>query len=240
MIALLHTHVLVVIVFLLLYALKAALLLLNRKNTLAKLRKSTRILDIVFGVLILVTGIWLLLNWNGPMPAYLVVKILLVLVAIPLGIVGLKSDNKLLTILGLLIFAYVYGIAETDSVTLKTQPIPITAPIIPATPETDATEAGDSAEIMAETTQNEIVASIGESALTNAKSIYVQVCANCHGEDGKKQMAGAPDLSVSSLGLENTNYIIEHGSGLMPAFGSQLTEQEIEAVAAYTMTLKTN
>jgi mono/diheme cytochrome c family protein len=36
----------------------------------------------------------------------------------------------------------------------------------------------------------EILASVNESSLTNGKSIYVQVCAACHGEDGGKEWKG--------------------------------------------------
>lgn len=240
MIVLLQTHVLVVVLFLLLFTIKVMLLLLNKQNALGKVKKNTRVLDIIFGVLILATGGWLLLNWNGPIPAYLLVKIILVLIAIPLGIIGLKRNNKVLAILALFIFAYVYGIAETDSTTMKSQPEATNEAIVPETLETDAIETGDSEQMDDEATQEEIVAAIGESTLTNAKSIYVQVCANCHGEDGSKQPNSAPALTVSRLSQNERKLIIEHGRGTMPAYGSQLTEQEAEALAAYTMTLKTN
>jgi len=240
MLVLLQTHLLVVTLFLLLFGAKVVLLFLNKQHALARTRKYTRILDIIFGLLILATGGWLLLEWNGSLPIYLIVKILLVLVAIPLGIIGIKRSNKLLSLLALLIFAYVYGIAETDSTTLKPEHKETTAPVLPSTPSTDAIETGDSAEINQQSPEEEIVAALGESTLTNAKSIYVQVCANCHGQDGRQQQAGAPDLTTSNLSQEDRKFVIEHGKGLMPAFGDQLTEQETEALAAYTITLKNN
>lgn len=240
MIALLHTHLLVVVLFLILLSGKVILLLLGRKKALSAVKKNTQILDIIFGVLMLATGGWLLINWNGPFPVYLVVKIILILAAIPLAIIGLRRESKLLSLLALLLFAYVYGIAKTDAVTLRSEPVAVTNTAILETPETDAAETGDSAEAVVETTQEEILSAMGESTLTNAKSIYVQVCANCHGEDGRKKLAGATDLSVSSLSQNDRKLIIEKGRGMMPAFGDQLTEQETEALAAYTMTLKTN
>jgi mono/diheme cytochrome c family protein len=240
MIALLQTHVLVVVLFLLLYTTKLLLLVLNKQDALTRAKKYTRVLDIIFGVLTLVTGSWLLLSWNGPVPAYLIVKVLLVVIAIPLGSMGLKKNSKLLALLALLLFAYVYGIAVTDNVMLQAYPGSESATALPPTPETDAVETGDSLNTDEETTEEEIIASMGESALTNAKSIYVQVCANCHGEDGSKQLAGAPDLTVSSLNHYERKNIIENGRGLMPAFGHQLTEQETEELAAYTIMLKTN
>ena len=235
-VAFLHTHVLVVVLFLIFFAIKAVLLLLNRRDTLNKVRNKTKVVDTVLGTLILITGVYLLFLYNGGIPTYLIVKVVFVLLTIPLGIVGIKRENKVLTVLSLLIFLYAYGVAETNSLAMNRKEHAV-APITNTTtetPETDAANAGTSSE----TAQEEILATLSETQMANAKAIYTQVCATCHGEDGAKGLGGAALLTLSQLTLNDRINVIENGRGLMPAFGSQLTSQEAEALAAYTITLK--
>ncbi|GAB3823516.1 SirB2 family protein [Pontibacter rugosus] len=237
-VAFLHTHVLVVVLFLILFTSKTALLLLNKRETLAKVRSNTKILDIIFGTLIVITGGYLLVNYQG-IPTWLIIKIILVLAAIPLGIVGIKRENKALAIVSLLLFFYVYGVAETKSLTMQ-QPGPIqnATTKVAASPETDAAETGDMGFSKSEGAQQEIIASLGDAQLANGKAIYTQLCVTCHGTDGAKGLGGAANLQVSNLSLNNRVNVIENGRGLMPAFSSQLTDEEVQALAAYTMTLK--
>lgn len=234
--AFLHTHVLVVILFLLLFTTKTVLLLLNKRDALTKLRNKTKVVEMILGTLILITGGWILFKYNG-LPGWLIMKVVLVLVAIPIGIIGLKRKNKVLAIAALFIFLYVYGIAETDSLTMKKESPEATTGIIEA-PETDAAETGDSSLSTSETTHQQIVASMNETALANAEKIFVQQCATCHGEDGAKGISGATNLTESQLSLNDRKEVIANGRGLMPAFGEQLSEQELDELAAYTMTLK--
>ncbi|WP_181885069.1 SirB2 family protein [Pontibacter diazotrophicus] len=239
-VAFLHTHVLVVVLFLLFFAVKAILLLFNKRETLDKVRSKTKIVDMILGTLILVTGGYLLFLYSGGIPTYLIVKIVLVLLAIPLGIVGIKRENKVLTVLTLFIFLYVYGVAETNSLTMSKDE-PSVAPIshtTTETPETDATETSVPGPNQSGAAQQEIIDAMNETQLANAKAIYTQVCATCHGEDGAKGLGGAALLTQSQLTLNDRINVIENGRGLMPGFGDQLTPQEAEALAAYTITLK--
>ncbi|MFD2246413.1 SirB2 family protein [Pontibacter ruber] len=226
--ALLHAHVLVLVLFLLLFTVKVVLLLLNKRDALAKVRTKTKVADVILGVLILITGGWLVLNYTGGLPSWLIVKIVLVLAAIPLGIIGLKRENKPLAVLALFLFLYVYGVAETNSLTMQKADAP-------AAISSDATSP---AQPKPEEAKGEILSSLNESSLTNGKSIYVQVCATCHGANGEKGLGGAANLAASTLSLNQRKDVIHKGRGMMPGFGQQLSEQEIEQVAAYTMTLK--
>ncbi|WP_299826438.1 SirB2 family protein [uncultured Pontibacter sp.] len=228
----LHTHVLVVILFLILFTYKALLLFLNEHKQLEKAKRYTKALDIVFGTLILVTGGYLLYLYQG-MPAWLIVKMVLVLAAIPLGIVGIKRHNKKLAGASLLLFMYVYGIAETKSL-LMLNP----GPIENATTEMESTATKYNAEATEEAKPAEMVAALEDTQLANAKAIYTQVCETCHGPDGTKGLGGAANLKESNLSLQDRINVVENGRGLMPGFGGQLTEQEAEALAAYTMTLR--
>lgn len=233
----LHTHVLVVILFLILFTAKAIMLFLNEHRQLDKAKRYTKALDMVFGTLILVTGGYLLYLYQG-MPGWLIIKIVLVLLAIPLGIVGIKRHNKPLTALSLLIFFYVYGVAETKSLTMSAS-----GPVNNATTDENSTpsiDAAETAEVDSATAgvSEEIVATLEDAQLANAKAIYTQVCETCHGPDGAKGLGGAANLTASTLSLQDRINVVENGRGLMPGFGSQLTEQEAQALAAYTMTLK--
>lgn len=238
--AFLHTHVLVVILFLLLFTTKTALLLLNKRAALTSLRNKTKVIEMILGTLILVTGGWMLFNYSG-IPGWLITKVVFVLIAIPVGIVGLKRENKVLAVLALLLFVYVYGIAETDSLAMQKE-ITENTTVIPA-PETVVTETGspeaeDTSIKETETAPEAIVASLNQTALTNAQTIFVQQCATCHGEDGTKGLGGAADLTLSQLNLNDRKQVIAEGRGMMPPYGEQLSEQELEEVAAYTMTFK--
>ena len=236
-VAFLHAHVLAVVLFLFLFAAKAALLLLNKRAALHKVRSKTKALDMLFGTLILLTGGYLLFLYNGGIPTWLILKIVLVLVAIPLGMVGIRRENKMLATLTLLLFLYVYGVAETKSLVMG-KDSGLAQNTAPATPEADAAETGDAGLSQSASTQAAIVAAMGEAQLANAKAIYDQLCANCHGADGTKGMGGAAILTACNLSLNDRIRVIEEGRGLMPGFGDQLTEQEQEALAAYTITLK--
>ena len=249
--AFLHTHVLVVILFLILFIVKAFLLFFNKHQTLQKVRKNTRIFDIVFGVLILVTGGYLLFMYQG-IPAWLWIKIVLVLIAIPLGIVGLKKHNKLLTALTVAIFIYIYGVAETKSLTMKSDTSELSADDLSEADAKDVTQPPVSTSVATPGAPDEavnktaggsgqdILAANTEASLANAQAIYTNMCVTCHGPNGRKGTAGARDLSQSRLSLQQQKNVIANGRGLMQPFKDKLTDQEIEAVAAYTISFKKN
>lgn len=69
-------------------------------------------------------------------------------------------------------------------------------------------------------------------------TLFRQHCVICHGSDGNLGLNGAKHLSESVLPLEERINIITNGKNLMTPFRSQLSPEEIQAVAAYTLTLK--
>lgn len=83
-----------------------------------------------------------------------------------------------------------------------------------------------------------IMSTLETDALAVGQAIFAQRCVVCHGSDGKLGNNGAHDLSKSNLNLNGRVYIVTKGLGKMPAFKDQLTEQEIEQVAAYSLTLR--
>ena len=68
-------------------------------------------------------------------------------------------------------------------------------------------------------------------------NVYTKYCTSCHGSDGKLQLNGAFDLSVSALSLDERVAVIANGRKLMTSYSGILSAAEIEAVAQYTMTL---
>lgn len=111
----LHTHTLVVTLFLLIYVIKTILLLSNKNDLLASFTKKVKIAEMIISSLFLITGIYLAtqLPFGGKYDYLFWIKLAMVLVAIPVAIVGFKKSNKILAALSLLLITGAYGIAES-------------------------------------------------------------------------------------------------------------------------------
>jgi mono/diheme cytochrome c family protein len=68
--------------------------------------------------------------------------------------------------------------------------------------------------------------------------IYKTYCVACHGLYGDMGASGAFNLQTSALAVEERVQVITKGRNVMTPFESILTAEQIQAVAAYTMTLK--
>ena len=257
---LLRLHLVVVLAFLLFFALKAALLLLNRQEALRTLRARTRIVDSVLGLLILVSGGALLAQYPGTAPAWLWTKLALVLLLLPVGIAAMRRQHKVGVVLTLLGFLYIYGLAETGSLSLQRPTAPATAAVLPGLAETTATPDAavpiedttahhparlsdtDAATIAAATPPAAEAAApasgAGKPVLTAGKALFQQNCEVCHGPDGKRGLNGAHDLTKSNLNTAGRVYMVTQGLGKMPGFKGQLTDAQIQQVVAYSLTLK--
>ncbi len=73
--------------------------------------------------------------------------------------------------------------------------------------------------------------------VVDAATVYAKYCVLCHGQDGRRGLNGAGDLTKSTLPLEVRIQQITFGKGLMTPYQGILTPEEIEAVAAYTISL---
>ena len=114
----LHTHILIVTMFLVIYLVKTILLLTNKKEALQKFTKQWKIPEMIISVLFLLTGIYLWMN-SGNIGSWFYVKLLAVLLSIPIAIIGFKKSNKLLAVLSVVLILYAYGVSETQSVFFK-------------------------------------------------------------------------------------------------------------------------
>lgn len=214
-IGLLHTHVAVVTLFLVLLLFKTILLLAGKKELLAKVR-SFKMIDPILGVLMLITGGYLLSLYGMNAPTYLWVKLIIVLLVIPIGIVAFKKENKGLAILALLLTVYVYGVSETGGLNFQQGE-------------------GTSSEI-----EEVVDVEINDSEINIVKGeeLYLAECKKCHGVDGKKMLFKSPDLSKTQLTLAERVAWIKAGKNVMPAYAGKLSEEEIQSVAAYLDELK--
>ncbi len=70
------------------------------------------------------------------------------------------------------------------------------------------------------------------------KKLYDVKCALCHGYDGAQQLAGAKNLSESTLPKVDVVLRIKEGKGSMPPHKDVLTEEQIDAIADFVMTLR--
>jgi mono/diheme cytochrome c family protein len=216
----LHTHTLVVGLFLLLYLVKTALLLAGKNDLLDKFTKKTRIVEMVVSTLFLLTGIYLATqapsisagNWFW-------VKLIAVFAAIPLAIIGFKRKKKALALLSFVLLVYAYGISETKSVTMN--------------------KADYFSKLAADDAPSYLASEYDTNAdnydiLVHGKAVFINYCVRCHGEDGKLGSAGAKDLTLSMLDKGAMIERITLGKGGMPAFGKVLSPEEIMASVAYT------
>lgn len=122
----LHTHTLVVSLFLLIYLIKTVLLFLGKIEQLQSFSKKFRIPEMVISALFFATGIFLAVK-TGNSGTWLWVKLAAVLISIPLAVIGFKKLNKNLALLSLILLIYSYGISETKSAIFKKEITAVTA-----------------------------------------------------------------------------------------------------------------
>lgn len=88
------------------------------------------------------------------------------------------------------------------------------------------------------TEQEQSSSNTGSVTDAEAKRLYQLKCSLCHGDDGKRMLAGAPDLSKSRLDLNERIALITYGKGTMPPQKDVLSSNEIKAVANYIATFR--
>lgn len=67
--------------------------------------------------------------------------------------------------------------------------------------------------------------------------LFIKYCALCHGPDGKKGFNGAKDITASTLLIEERIILIREGKGLMTPYKELLSEEDIRAVAEFSLSL---
>ena len=207
----LHSHVLTVTLFIIIYLVKAYYLLTDRKEGLAQWTKWTKIPEMVISTLFLVTGIYLATQMEK-LEMWFWVKIIAVAASIPLAIIGVKKDNKAAMAAAVVALLYAFGVAKSRSITF-TNPAMSGVETNPQAANYDINKHGG--------------------------AIYKTHCERCHGENGDMALQGAADLSKSTMDINQRAMIITMGKTVMPSYQNTLTKPgEIEAVATFLETFK--
>ncbi|PIY09031.1 MAG: hypothetical protein COZ18_09240 [Flexibacter sp. CG_4_10_14_3_um_filter_32_15] len=204
----LHTHKLVVLLFLIVYVIKLALLLFSEEK-LDKMRasKPARIFEVVLSVLFLVTGIVMWTSLAEPFKMLFLIKIVAVFASIPLAVIGFKKKNKVLAILSVVLLFAAYGLAEVKKKqSLKPQ-------------------------------NQDMVYNEAETSVYG-KQLYTQYCENCHGADGAAGLSGAKNLQISTLSDEEAKRRIKKGKGNMLPYEKVLNDKQIDAVLTHIKSLR--
>lgn len=208
---LLHSHRLFVILFLLIYLIKIVLLLANRTESLENITRKLRIPEMIISALFLLTGIGMLFKVAEFSPL-LIIKLLSVVAAIPLAVIGFRKQNKILATLAVVLVIGAYGMAE-------------------------ANKTGFSTEQLASTVQTDPSANDYDQA-AHGKALYERNCIVCHGEKGDQQNSGAKDLTITTLSAEEMKTLVKGGKNSMPPYGRIYSDAEIDAVISYVRKFK--
>jgi mono/diheme cytochrome c family protein len=204
----LHSHVLLVVLYIVLFTVKVILLLTNQKNLLVTFNGKTRILHIILASLMLLTGIILAYRSPVGLADFSIAKYILILLGVVLGVISVKKLNKALALTALFAFAYALGIAKTDSILLQGE-------------ESRVREALQS-----------FPGNLEEQKAERGKAIYEQACLHCHGEKGDAQFRKAFNLATS-LSSDNVKAAaIKYGRNAMPKY-EYLSDSQIQDVIAY-------
>lgn len=83
-----------------------------------------------------------------------------------------------------------------------------------------------------------IIACGGSGGSSEGEAIFKKYCITCHGADGKLGLNGAKDMTLSVLTEAERIQLVKKGKNTMTPFEGILSEEQIKAVVAYSMTLK--
>ncbi len=101
-IAIKHTHMAFAILYFVIFNVKGLLFLFSEREKYLSYKSKTIAVEMLLSVLFLLSGIHLLIQKGmGNMPGIFHLKLTLVILSIPLGIVGFKKENKVLVSLSM-------------------------------------------------------------------------------------------------------------------------------------------
>lgn len=107
----LHSHYLFVVLFTLIYLIKTILLLSDKEELLEKFKSKTKIFEMVVSFGFLATGIYLMTQ-VADINMYMIIKLGLVFLSIPLAVIGFKKKNKVLASLSFFLIVVAFGLAH--------------------------------------------------------------------------------------------------------------------------------
>ena len=181
---------------------------MGKKEALANFAAKTKVPHIILATLMVASGVALMfLSPTGTQP-YIFVKLALVLVSIPVGIIGMKRDSLVMLSTAMLILIGIYAIGKFKPAFLRNQ--------MSVTVEASGEEG---------------------SNLKEGQALYEQYCVLCHGGDGNAGFQGAKSLTASVLPDAEITNMIRNGKGLMPG-NPDLSDDQIAKIKAYVKYLR--
>ncbi|MFN8397987.1 MAG: cytochrome c [Bacteroidia bacterium] len=205
----LHTHNLVVSLYLLQLLVRVVMMIAASKTAVDKYVKAMRIPHIVLSILMVATGTFLMFRAPGGVQPYILVKLGLVLASIPLGVIGSKRNSVALTGFAFVLLAGTMALAYAKPAFLRNT----------SSTAASAKEGLDPAKIKA------------------GQPLYEQRCTLCHGNDGAAGFQKAADLSTSKMADADMLNIIKNGKGVMPD-NSDLSAEQLDQVKEYVKNLR--
>lgn len=115
---LMHAHKGIIYLFLFFFSFKVTLMFVS-PSFFKKFRDKTKMVEMILGTLIVVTGVWLLAQRGWTAEPWLLTKMILVAVAMAIAIVGLKKGSKVMAVLSLVIFIYIFLVAINKSLSIS-------------------------------------------------------------------------------------------------------------------------
>jgi len=206
-----HTHKLVVVLFILIYLVKAILLLIGNKDILDKFNKKIKIPEMIVSALLFITGI-IMLTKIADFTFLFSIKLALVITSIPVAVIAYKKYNKLLAVLALLMLISAYGLAEMFKAQFGKKQ--------------------DITQVVSNPTAE------GYDITSHGKALFEAQCIICHGSDGKASYSGAKDLTLSKKTEGEIIETITNGKNTMPKMKDIYNEQELKALAQYVKSLR--
>jgi len=77
-----------------------------------------------------------------------------------------------------------------------------------------------------------------EKEMLPGQITFIQHCKLCHGANGDLGLSGAANLKISVLTKEEVAQVVTNGRKAMPAWGQQLTPEQINQVSEYVLSLR--
>lgn len=199
----LHTHHLIVVIYTLFVLLNFIVVIAKRRNALLAIKAKTRIIRVIFEVLLLGTGIFLMVKSPAGLSEYIFVKWIALILGVVFFIVGTKKMNSILMFFSTLMFVYAYFLGSTRDIMLKPEAMRVHDAYLAAPDEQ-----------------------------TKGKDIYTIACLRCHGEDGKAGFRKAKNLAISELNDDAIAGYIKMGRGIMPSY-HYMKEEEVQVLVKY-------
>ena len=219
--ALLHTHELLITLYVIIFTIKMVLMLLNKSDSLARFRKRTLVVgEMVIPTLFIITGIILaVMAQTGFGDTWFLIKMILIAISVVTGLIGFRKNSKFLAILTFLIFIYTIMLSYIKDPVLKKH-----GNIIPSGIENTVTDPN----------------APGYNAVKHGLLLFKNYgCNSCHGFDGTLRNHGAANLAISTINDDTITQTIRNGKGsVMNAYGKRLNPLEIHAIALYVKSLR--